>query len=65
MVTPESNKPFLNHWLPVPELLCKVTDPPEQNVVGPDAVIVGTEGTANILTETDDDCVQPLPFVTV
>ena len=57
--------PFLYHWLPIAELLCRITDPPEQIVVGPVALMVGTEGTANTFITITDDCVQPLPFVTV
>ena len=41
-VSPEIVEPFNCHWYdkPAPELAVKITDPPEQKVVGPEAVIV-------------------------
>jgi hypothetical protein len=53
------------HWLPVDELLANTTEPPVQNVTGPDAVIVGTAGTATTVIAAEEEFTQPLLLVTV
>ena len=51
------------HVLPVTELEVKVTLLPEQNVVGPLAVIVGVEGVGFTVTTCDAVAdVQPFEF---
>jgi uncharacterized protein with GYD domain len=42
----------------------KVTEPPEQNVVAPLAVIVGTPGTVFTVTAVGIDVTLHVPFVT-
>ena len=43
----------------------KVTDPPEQNVVGPLAVIVGVVGTGFTVTAVVDEVELHVPFETL
>ena len=48
-----------------PALAVSVTEPPAQNVVGPDAEIVGIAGLAFTVTPVADDvAVQPVALVT-
>jgi hypothetical protein len=56
-------------WLPgvqkLPEvvLLVNVTDPPAQNVVGPEAVIVGVEGNGLTVTVTGAEGAEVQPVI--
>ena len=57
--------PF-DHWYDGAEDDVSVTDPPAQNVVGPDAVITGTGGgSLTTMARVFDVLAQPLEFVTV
>ena len=57
--------PF-DHKYVVPALEVSVTEPPAQNVVGPEAVIVGVAGKALTVTTVAADAglKHPLAFVT-
>ena len=56
----------VDHVLPVAEEEVNVTEPPEQNVVGPLAEMVGVAGLAFTVTTVDEEVAeQPEPFVTV
>ena len=55
----------VDHTFPLEAEEVNTTDPPEQNVVGPPAVIEGTEGIGLTVTIVGADVdVQPNPFVT-
>lgn len=56
----------VDHTLPVADEEVSVTEPPEQKVVGPPAVIVGVAGFAFTVTVVVADVAeQPEPLVTV
>jgi hypothetical protein len=48
-----------------PALAVSVTDPPSQNVVAPDGVIVATGRALTVTAVADDVVLQPLALVTV
>ena len=56
----------VDHKYVVPALDVRVTEPPAQNVVGPEAVIVGVAGNAFTVTTVAADArlKHPLAFVT-
>ena len=49
----------------VAALAVSVTDPPSQNVVGPDGVIVGVTGVLTVTTVAALVALQPFPSVVV
>lgn len=56
----------VDHVFPVAEEEVKVTEPPEQKVVGPPAVMVGVAGVALTVTTVAAEVAEhPDPFVTV
>jgi hypothetical protein len=56
----------VDHKFPLPAEEVRSTDCPEQNVVGPLAVIVGVDGFAlTVTTVAEEVAEQPAPFVTV
>lgn len=56
--------PF-DHVFPDPLEEVRVTLPPEQNVVGPPAVMVGAEGTALTVTTVPLEVAVQVPLLTV
>ena len=56
----------VDHKFPLEAEEVNTTDPPAQNVVGPPAVITGTEGIGLTVTVVGADVdVQPKPLLTV
>jgi len=65
-VAPPIGEPLRDHWLPVVLPEVSVTEPPAQNVVGPDGVIVGVAGVGVTVTVVGADAAleQPLCVTT-
>ena len=53
------------HNQAVPLLPVRLTDPPTQNTVGPDALIVGVGNGLTVTVVAEDVAEQPLALVTV
>ena len=61
-VAPPIGDPLSNHWNDAPDDAVRVTLPPGQNAVGPEEVMVGTNGPTAMLAVPFD--VQPLSVAT-